>query len=205
MKYYIADLHFYHEALLKEMDYRPFQTLEEMHDFMIKAWNEKVNKRDEVYILGDVSYGTAVETNEILEKLNGKLYLIRGNHDNRFLKKSEFRLERFEWVKDYYEGNDNKRKVILSHYPLLCYNGQYRTNEAGVPKTFMLYGHVHDSHDQRLVEEFVRITRERVIFDREGKEKQIPCNLLNCFCMYSDYKPLSLDEWLEFWRKNENR
>lgn len=205
MKYYISDLHFYHKDLLTEMDNRPFQTVEEMHDFMIRAWNEKVNKRDEVFILGDISFGTAVETNEILDNLNGKLFLIRGNHDNRFLKKSEFRVERFEWVKDYYEGNDNKRKVILSHYPLLCYNGQYRTNEAGVPKTFMLYGHVHDSHDQRLVEEFVRITRERVIFDREGKKKNIPCNLLNCFCMYSEYKPLSLDEWIEFWRKNENR
>lgn len=205
MKYYISDLHFYHEALLTEMDYRGFENLEAMHDYMIKAWNDKVNKRDEVYILGDVSFGNGEETNRILEKLNGKLFLIRGNHDNRFLKKADFRSERFEWIKDYYEGNDNKRKVILCHYPILCYNGQYRVNQAGESTSFMLFGHVHDSHDQRLIEEFVGITERQIIYDRDGNEKKLHCNLFNCFCMYSDYKPLSLDEWIAFWRKNENR
>ena len=25
----------------------------------------------------------------------------------------------------------------------------------------------------------------------------IPCNMINCFCMFSDYVPLTLDEWIE--------
>lgn len=200
MRYYISDLHFYHKSLLTELDKRGFESVEEMHEYMVKAWNEKVNRRDEVVILGDVSIGTAAETNEILGKLNGKLCLIRGNHDNRFLTKSEFRAERFEWVKDYHELKDDGRKVVLCHYPILCYNGQYLENKEGKPKSYMLYGHVHDSHDQRLVEEFVRITRETEVRNREGQTKKLHCNLINCFCMYSDYKPLSLDEWIAFWR-----
>ena len=27
-------------------------------------------------------------------------------------------------------------------------------------------------------------------------ERHIPCNMINCFCMYSDYTPLTLDEWI---------
>ncbi len=27
--------------------------------------------------------------------------------------------------------------------------------------------------------------------------KNIPCNMINCFCQYSDYEPLTLDEWIE--------
>jgi hypothetical protein len=24
----------------------------------------------------------------------------------------------------------------------------------------------------------------------------IPCQMINCFCMRSDYRPLTLDEWI---------
>lgn len=36
---------------------------------------------DEVVIIGDLSWGKAEETNELLDRLNGRLYLIQGNHD----------------------------------------------------------------------------------------------------------------------------
>ena len=42
-----------------------------------------------------------------------------------------FDATRFEWIKPYAELNDNKRKIILSHYPIFCYNGQYRRNKEG--------------------------------------------------------------------------
>ena len=29
-----------------------------------------------------------------------------------------------------------------------------------------------------------------------GKEHTIPCNMINCFCMFSDYIPLTLDDWI---------
>ena len=61
----------------------------------------------------------------------------------------------------------------------------------------MLYGHVHDTQDQRLLEQFQEITRQTVATDAQGISRNIPCNMINCFCMYSDYKPLSLDEWID--------
>lgn len=195
MRYYIADPHFFHGALNTKMDRRGFESVEAMNEYMLRQWNRKVRKNDEVVILGDLSWGKAEETNELLERLNGRLYLIQGNHD-RFLKNKDYNAGRFVWIKPYAELQDNKRKVILCHYPIMCYNGQYRVDENGNPKVYMLYGHVHDTQDQRLLERFQAITRETASVSPDGTARQIPCNMINCFCMYSDYVPLTLDEWI---------
>lgn len=196
MRYYISDLHFYHESLLTKMDERGFADCEDMHEYMIKRWNDKVRPQDEVIILGDVSMERGKRTSDILERLHGRLYLIVGNHDI-YLKDRRFDAARFEWIKPYEEMHDNKRKVILSHYPIFCYNGQYRRDKEGRPKTYMLYGHVHDTQDERLVNSFIRQTRETLHCSSGAKEASpIPCQMINCFCMFSDYTPLTLDEWI---------
>ena len=201
MRYYIADLHFFHGALNEKMDRRGFASVEEMNEYMIAKWNKRVRKNDDVVIIGDLSWGNVQETNALLQRLKGKLYLVCGNHD-RFVNNKEMNLDRFKWVKHYAELSDNRRKVVLCHYPIMCYNGQYRVDEKGEPKTYMLYGHVHDTKDQRLVEQFQQITRQTVITDVQGNERHIPCNMINCFCMYSDYEPWSLDDWIQYY---ENR
>ena len=43
------------------MDNRGFATVEEMNEYMIEKWNAKVRNKDEVFILGDLSYGNAEE------------------------------------------------------------------------------------------------------------------------------------------------
>ncbi|MDE6434412.1 MAG: metallophosphoesterase family protein [Lachnospiraceae bacterium] len=196
MRYYIADMHFYHENILDKMDKRGFETVEMMNEYMIRKWNAKVRENDEVVILGDFCWGKAKQVNELLERLNGQLYLIRGNHDY-FVGDKTFNHDRFVWVRSYSEIYDNKRKVVLCHYPILCYNGQYRMDKEGKPKTYMLHGHVHDTHDQRLLEQFRAIMKNSVVKNEEGIERNIPCNIINCFCMYSDYEPLTLDEWIQ--------
>ncbi|MBR6851184.1 MAG: metallophosphoesterase family protein [Lachnospiraceae bacterium] len=198
MRYYIADCHFYHDNLNHRMDMRGFADAEQMNANMIEQWNKKIRKNDEVVILGDFSFGKGEETNRILEQLNGKLFLIRGNHDDRYLKDRAFRKERFEWIRDYEKMHDNGRSVVLSHYPVFCYDGQYRRDAQGRPKTYMLYGHVHDTYDEILVNRFVQETRSAMrLAHGQAEEKNIPCQMINCFCMYSDYMPLSLDEWIE--------
>ncbi len=87
MRYYIADLHFFHANMNTKIDHRGFASVEEM--------------------------------NELLTRLNGRLYLITGNHD-RFVRQPEFRSSRFTWIKPYEEISDNKRKVVLCHYPIMC-------------------------------------------------------------------------------------
>lgn len=195
MRYYIADSHFFHGNMNTKMDNRGFSSTEEMNAYMIQQWNTKVRHNDEVIILGDLSWGTATETNRLLEQLHGKLYLVTGNHD-RFLTSPGYNKNRFKWILPYKELNDNKRKVILCHYPILCYNGQYRLDDQGKPKTYMLYGHVHDTQDQRVIEHAQDIMRHTPHTKPDGSIGMIPAQMINCFCMYSDYVPLSLDEWI---------
>ena len=51
--FFTSDLHFGHENVLR-FDNRPFETVEEMDDELIKRWNDKVAKGDLVYVLGDL-------------------------------------------------------------------------------------------------------------------------------------------------------
>jgi len=199
MRRYIADLHFFHENLNDSMDCRGFASAAEMNEYMIRQWNSKVRKNDEVVILGDFSVGKAEDTKKVLDRLNGRLYFISGNHDY-FLHDRSFDTSRFCWVKPYAEMHDNGRKVILSHYPIFCYNGQYRRTKKGDARTYMLYGHVHDTVDEQLIRRSQQITRETDRADGDGK---IDCNMLNCFCKYSDYVPWTLDEWIAFHAKHQ--
>ncbi len=196
MRYYIADPHFFHAALNDRMDRRGFGSVEEMNEYMIARWNGKVRRNDEVVVIGDLSWGNVEETNAVLRRLNGTLYLILGNHD-QILSNQRIETRHIKWMKHYEELSDNKRKVILCHYPIMFYNGQYRLDKDGKPKTYMLHGHVHDSMDQRLIERFQEMTRDTVAVNMQGVEQKIPSNMINCFCKYSDYEPLSLDEWIE--------
>ena len=197
MRYYIADLHFCHDTLNHRMDRRGFESGEAMNEYMIRQWNSRVRRGDEVVILGDFCLSRDVaEVNALLGRLMGKKYLIIGNHD-RYLENKFFDRSAFKWIENYKELNDNKRKVILSHYPIMCYNGQYRRNGEGEPKVYMLYGHVHNTFDEYIVNEHMKQVGKYKRTVRESSEQVgIPCQMINCFCMFSDYVPLTLDEWI---------
>ena len=76
------------------MDKRGFASVEEMNEYMIKKWNNKVRPQDEIVILGDFSMGKGVETNELLDRLNGIKFLIEGNHD-KYLDDRKFDRSKF--------------------------------------------------------------------------------------------------------------
>lgn len=175
-----------------------------MNEYMISQWNRKVNKRDEVVVLGDFSWGNARDTAEIIDRLNGRIFLIRGNHD-RFLDDKNFDVSVFGWVKDYAELSDNRRKVVLSHYPIAFYNGQYRRDENGNPRTFMLHGHIHNTQDREYLDAFIDYMDTRKHISIGGELENVPCQIINCFCVDSDYQPMTLDEWIELDKERKDR
>ena len=203
---YIADCHFYHDRICREMDNRGFSGFEEMNEHMIAQWNAKVTQKDDVYILGDFCISKADATAKILNRLNGKLYLIVGNHDKYLADKRFEERHWFRSIEAYQEIRDNGRTVILSHYPVFCYKGQYRKDNQGRPLTYMLYGHVHNTHDEVLINRFIMETRATLVKSRHAEQPEpIPCNMINCFCMFSNYQPMTLDEWIEVDRKRRAR
>lgn len=206
MRFYISDLHFYHEALLDHLDHRPFKSVEEMNEYMVERWNSKVKRSDEVFVLGDISQGNVENSIKILNRLNGKLSLMIGNHDS-FAQKSKFLTTstRFRKISHYTEISDNNRKVILSHYPIMFYNGQFSQNSNGEYNTYMLYGHVHNSFDELLINKFIA---EAEAYKREikgGIFVPTPFQMINVFCMFSDYQPLTLDEWIALDRERRKK
>lgn len=138
MIYFTADLHFYHDNIIKHAN-RPFRDYREMNDVLVRNWNHLVKSQDEVYILGDVTMKGPAFATEILSGLKGRKYLIRGNHD-AFVDNREFDLSVFEWVKDYCELAYQKQKFILFHYPIAEWNGYFRD-------AIQLHGHQHNHAD----------------------------------------------------------
>lgn len=137
MKFFTSDLHFGHEKIISYED-RPFVDVEAMTQGLIERWNNKVGKDDEVYILGDLSFYKGLMTNIILQQLNGRKYLIKGNHDSSFLKDKNFDSSLFEWVKDYATVKDNGLLVVMMHYPMAVWD---RCHYGSIH----LYGHVHSN------------------------------------------------------------
>jgi calcineurin-like phosphoesterase family protein len=74
--YLISDTHFYHDKIGIYCG-RP----NNWFDLIIKNWNNTVRRNDVVLHLGDFSFGDIHKVYDIRRRLNGKLYLIRGNHD----------------------------------------------------------------------------------------------------------------------------
>lgn len=111
-----------------------------MDEALINNWNSVVKKDDIVFHLGDFAFAPNYRWKEILSKLNGRIYLIIGNHDkSRWPGDSVMGL--FAGVYNQVELKiDNQYHIYLNHYPFLCYAGTYRN-----PKycTIQLYGHVH--------------------------------------------------------------
>lgn len=111
----VSDTHFGHEktcTVFKREDgspLRPFSSAEEMDEFMVKAWNERVKPNDKVYHLGDVVINRKFLS--VLSRLNGDKVLIRGNHD---IFKLEDYTQYFRDVRGYHVMNG----LILSHVPV---------------------------------------------------------------------------------------
>lgn len=122
MIYFTSDQHFFYRKETPKVGDRTFLNAEEKNIFLLKQWNETVSTEDQVYILGDLSDGTAEQTEEIIRKLNGEKFLIIGNHD-RYLEDSHFDLSVFSWCKQYYELWYQEQKYVLFHFPIEVWSG----------------------------------------------------------------------------------
>ena len=173
MKYYISDLHFGHKNVLK-FDNRPFSSVEEMNQTILDNWNNTIKSNDDVYLLGDIFWKNDL-ADEILPKLKGQKHLILGNHDriNNTMKKEYVSIQEYKRIKDC--GLD----VILSHYPIAHWDGQFHGS-------VHLYGHIHVTQDRAFYEMYM---------DYCKTEGGLKFNAINVGCMmeYMNYAPRNLE------------
>lgn len=178
---YIADMHFDHESIIA-YDNRPFNSVAEMNAAMIANWNRVVGPEDSTWILGDFCTGGPERWRELLTALNGRKYLILGNHDD--VKAVDSVRDLLEDVAEYREILDEGRHVVLCHYPMVSFHDQYFG-------WYHLYGHVHGSYEWNITENAKRLMRNLYV-------RQDVCRMTNTGAMlsYMDYTPRSLDELL---------
>ena len=133
--WFTADHHFFHGNIIKYCN-RPFTDVDNMNETLISNWNKVVGKDDFVFHLGDFSAGGAAEWTSLLDRLNGRIFLVLGNHDMNNVDQGF--MKRFEEVSMQMQISVGKQRIYLNHYPFLCYGGAYRG-------TWELFGHIHTS------------------------------------------------------------
>lgn len=136
--FFTSDSHWGHGNIIKFCD-RPFKDVEEMNYKLIENWNKKVPQDGLVFHLGDFAWGGSDMWKNIRQQLNGEIILIKGNHDQKNMsstvEQTLFKYSAWQMLIEV-EG----RKVLLNHFPFLCYAGVYRDPKGLV---YNLYGHVH--------------------------------------------------------------
>ena len=95
MIWFISDTHYNHTNMCygvsswekKEKSTRRFNTLVEMNDAIVKSINNCVDQDDEIYFLGDWSFGGIENIYAFWKRIICKnIYFIPGNHDNNIKK-----------------------------------------------------------------------------------------------------------------------
>lgn len=126
-----SDTHFCHKNILVyEAASRPFKDRDEMNEALIRRWNDRVGRYDVVFHLGDFSFGTKSRVRDIVARLNGKIFLLLGNHDRQHWDWIDMGFSRVFKHPFLMDG-----KFIFSHEPL----GEIPEGKVNI------YGHVHGS------------------------------------------------------------
>ena len=144
--FFSSDLHFGHKNILRytKRHLRYGETLETlvpsnitrwkevidlMNEDIITQWNSVVKADSTVILLGDNGFLGSKKLNYLMNRLNGTIHLVLGNHDEHIP-------DRFASVSYYLELIADGQQIVCSHYPM------YRWNQIS-KGSWHLYGHEH--------------------------------------------------------------
>lgn len=167
---FIGCLHLGHEWMAT---HRGFESSEQHDEYLINQWNSVVNKKDLVYILGDI----AMETPKFYYKLNilkGRKKVILGNHDI-----AKDVPELLKYVEDV-SGAISYKGYILTHIPI-------HPSEVHFTKC-NIHAHIHHKNfipDIYVPERYG--TKSKVEYSTVDKYVNVDAHLI-------DYKPKTLKE-----------
>lgn len=172
--FFTADTHFGHRAMPDR--FRKDLVDVRTHDaHLIEQWNRTVPHDGHTFILGDFSFSRPDRTLEILGTLNGRKYLVTGNHD----KLNKLCLSMFEWDKPYHEQKFQVGNVTYN--TVMCHYAFRSWNRMGYG-SLNLHGHSHANLPRRPRQLDVGI----------DMAKRLTC----------DYRPFSLAEVVEILAEN---
>lgn len=129
---FTSDTHLDHGNIIKYCN-RPFGSAKEMTEALTDYWNETASPNDEIYHMGDFAFVRDQDKlDALVKKLNGTIYLILGNHDNRQLCERAFNGRVYSSYSLRLEGT----KVVMCHFPYAVWDQRHYGS-------WHLYGHCH--------------------------------------------------------------
>jgi calcineurin-like phosphoesterase family protein len=142
--FFTSDQHWMHTNIIKYSQ-RPFEYstngCEQMDEQMIDNWNKVIPADGLVYHVGDIFLGDRKRARYIRSRLNGQIFLIKGNHEKTATAEPDL----FAWIKDYYklkvddpDADRGIQDVILFHYSLRVWDKSHHSSWA-------ISGHSHNS------------------------------------------------------------
>lgn len=140
MIYFTSDWHFCHDKAFL-WGPRGFKNQWEMNEAIITKHNNIVTNDDDVYCLGDCILTDNEEGLKCIKQLNGKIHIIRGNHD------SDTRMELYNNCYNIVSTSEGeflrygKYHFYLSHFP--CLTSNFDTDKLLKARTLSLAGHSH--------------------------------------------------------------
>lgn len=189
--YFISDTHFDHSNIIKYCD-RPYKDTTQMDIDIIHKWNSVVKPDDIVWHLGDFAFFSKKDHERIyklIQKLNGNINLLLGNHDKHISNDIQFWLDlgfKKVWDSPFLFMND----CILSHEPIISKNGIDLTYH---PILKNIHGHIHNSF-----EKYLKLSKEdqRKLDAKHSEFGHIPDitkHSFNVSIEVIDYKPIAFE------------
>lgn len=123
--FFTSDTHFCHN---QDFMYKPrgYSSIEEHDEKLVERWNETIGLHDIVYHLGDFCLNDVQKAISYIQRLQGTIYWLQGNHDTD--NKIKYVIENCPNVK-VFDTNEysqvckyNKFNLYCSHYPTLTAN-----------------------------------------------------------------------------------
>jgi len=137
--FFTSDTHFGHANIIKSCN-RPFHNANHHDEELILRWNTVVPVDGTVYHLGDFCWGNERRASYIISRLNGKIIVVKGNHDKAL---KGVVITQIELVGSYHEVfvqdpdvRDGKQHIVLCHYPFESWNKKHWGS-------LHLHGHTH--------------------------------------------------------------
>ena len=137
--FFTSDQHYGHKNIIKYAN-RPFSSVEEMNEALIRNHNNIVQPDDDVWFLGDFAFMQLSQVKTVLRRLNGTKRIVLGNHDKVIVNNRRDLLNEglLDGIYDYKEITVDKQRIMLFHYGARVWNGSHRGS-------WLLYGHSHGS------------------------------------------------------------
>lgn len=187
MIFVISDTHYNHGRIIKHCS-RPFESREEMNDYIVEKHNSVVGPDDIVWHLGDVAWGSQKYYDEYFDRCNGNFVIFVGNHDRvRQFKSHHPILALYEFGKPHIQLEHNQWFDIAHVSDGL---GPWKPHpDPRVPMPIRLVGHSHNA-----LPKWIDWKREWCKKTRTWIGEARPWYALNMSVEHWDYTPMPLDD-----------